>query len=64
MLDFKKMEPTFQLEVQIFDQSNFIEKINWIIKNVVTKANKKSDCSSCWSFLTTNKIEGAQFVAN
>jgi hypothetical protein len=36
MLGFKKMETTVEPEVQIFDESNLADEINWVTKGAVT----------------------------
>ena len=36
MLGFKKMESQVMPDVQIFDESNLAEEINWVTKGAVT----------------------------
>ena len=36
MLGFKKMETTIEPEVQIFDESNLDDEINWVTKGSIT----------------------------
>jgi len=51
-------------KVEIFNETNLEDSIDWEAKGAVTPIKNQRMCGSCWAFAATGAVEGAYQIKN